>query len=137
MKSSEVFPSKWLKAEDLGDKEPTVTVDRVVLEDLGDGQKPVMYFKGHDKGLVVNKTNWSMLEHLCRSDESDEWTGQKIRLSVEMVPFQGKIVPSIRVKRAQPQNGPRQVVSEDKGSYKLSTTAPKDDPFDDELPDFK
>jgi hypothetical protein len=135
MKSADVFPSKWLKAEDLGDKEPTVTIDRVVLEDLGDGQKPVAYFRGKEKGLVLNKTNWSMLEHLCRSDESDEWTGQQIRLSVEMVPFQGKIVPSIRVKRVIPSNGPRKVEIEDKGSYKLSSTTETHDPvFDDEIP---
>lgn len=139
MKSSEVFPSKWLKAEDLGDKEPTVIIDKIVLEEFDNGQKPVMYFKGKEKGVVINKTNWSMLEHLCRSEESDEWVGQKIRLVVEMVPFQGKVVPSIRVKRALPQDGPRKVVTEDKGSYKLSTTAPADEdvPFDDEMPDFR
>ena len=43
MKGSDVFPSKWLKADDLGENEPTVTISHVVMEEISSSeQKPVI-----------------------------------------------------------------------------------------------
>ena len=61
MKANDVFPGKYLKASDLNGHEPVVTIDRVEMEDVGDGRKPVVYFKGKEKGLVMNKTNFSTI----------------------------------------------------------------------------
>lgn len=57
-----VFPSKYLKAADLQGKDVTLTIEEVSVEDVG-GQgdasdsKPVLFFQGKEKGLVLNKTN--------------------------------------------------------------------------------
>lgn len=109
MKSGEVYPSKYLKAEDLGDDEPIVTIEKVVLEELeskdrGKQTKPVAYFKGLEKGLVINKTNWSIIAKQ-HGDESDDWVGKQIILFVMDVEAFGEMVSAIRVKskRAIPQ----------------------------------
>jgi hypothetical protein len=57
MKISEEFPSQYLKASDLGGRDIRVTMGRVEREKIGTDNKLVLYFKGKDKGLVLNKTN--------------------------------------------------------------------------------
>jgi hypothetical protein len=104
MKGNDVFPSKWLKAEDLGQKTPTVTIKKVDIETIGEDSKPILYFEGKDKGLVLNKTNWNALVDLCGADDSDDWTGHKVKLYVVKVDYQGKRVPAIRIDAA-PTNG--------------------------------
>lgn len=135
-------PSRFLKAEDLGDKEPQVVIDRVVMEQVSEtDNKPVVYFRNKEKGVVLNNTRWDALEFICDSHDSDEWIGQTIRLAAGKTKFGGQYVPCIVIKppkKEQPQGGQRQVVSKDRGSYKISTTAPTEDaPFDDEVPDFR
>ena len=103
MKMSAAFPSKWLKAADLGGGSVTVTIDRVVMEDLsGDGteEKPVVYFQGKSKGLALNKTNSGMIVS-AYGDETDDWTGKDIILFSTQVPFQGRMVDAIRVSLPQ------------------------------------
>lgn len=101
MKSTDVFPSKYLKAEDV-DGEPIVTIASVELESMKDKsgadiQKPVIYFSETDKGLVANKTNWSLIAKQY-GDESDDWIGKQITLTVMDVDSFGDIVSAIRVK---------------------------------------
>jgi hypothetical protein len=100
MRSADVYPSKYLKAEEL-EGDLTVTIKEVVMEELeskdkGKQNKPVVYFKEMDKGLVVNKTNWSMIAKQ-HGDESDDWTGKQIVLHAMDVEAFGEMVLSIRV----------------------------------------
>lgn len=97
MKANDVFPSSYLKAEDLGTSSPTVTIFGVKLEKLGDDEKPVIYFQGKEKGLVLNRTNWNMLAEITGQDDSDNWNGKKVKLYVARVDYQGKRVPAIRI----------------------------------------
>ncbi len=56
MRISQEYPSKYLKAGDLGGQDRTVRIRACVKEELGQGSekesKPVLYFEGHTKGLV-------------------------------------------------------------------------------------
>src|SRR3990167_4782183 len=97
MKVSTAFPSTYLKAADLQGKQVRVVIDRVGLEEVGDGHKPVIYFKDKDKGLVLNKTNANNIS-LVYGDEMDDWIGEQIELFESMVDFQGRTVPAIRVR---------------------------------------
>jgi hypothetical protein len=148
MKAADIFPSKWLSASDLGDAEPTVVIDRVVLEDISQtDRKPVIYFRGKTKGMVCNKTNWKRIEYILKSDDSDNWPGQAIKLYVELVDMQGQMKPALRVKapdRREParpvQNQPTQAqrVMTKRDGYELATgnkhpNAPTDD-GDGDLP---
>ena len=57
----EFFPSRWLKPSDLGGKDVSVGIQRVTAEEFeNEGKterKPVVYFNGAEKGLILNKTN--------------------------------------------------------------------------------
>lgn len=106
MRSSDVFPSKYIKAADLQDRDITVTIDKVVLEEIseGDPPKPVAYFRGKQRGLVLNKTNWETIGHVY-GDESDNWGGRDIVLFSQMTTFNGQAKPGVRVRVPKAQNG--------------------------------
>lgn len=97
------FPSTYLKATDLQGKRALVTISHVKLEDVGDEAKPVLYFAGKEKGLVLNKTNANMITEIVGSDETDHWKGKAVTLYVTKVDFQGRRVDGIRVDH--PSNG--------------------------------
>ena len=104
MKISGAFPSKYLKASDLGDRSLTVTIDNVVIENVGqegsaEEHKPVIYFAGKQKGLVLNKTNAEAIAYVY-GDETDAWLGKPVEIFTMMVSFQGRMTPGIRI-RAQ------------------------------------
>ena len=103
MRTSDAFPSQYLKKEDIGDKRVVVTIDRVEMEDVGQGEqqerKPVVYFDGLDKGMVLNKGNAdAMTEAAGGDDEMDNWRGVRVVLYVDRnVMFGGKRVGGLRV----------------------------------------
>lgn len=98
---NDVFPSKHLKAADLKGQTVRVTIDRYEFEMLGQGaqaqRKPVLYFRGKDKGLVLNKTNANNIA-LMHGPELDDWAGCDIEMFPTMTDFQGKSVEAIRCK---------------------------------------
>jgi arabinogalactan endo-1,4-beta-galactosidase len=95
MKMSEEFPSKYLKAADLQGREVRVTMAHVEREKIGDDAKPVLYFKGKDKGVVLNKTNAGTISD-AYGDDTEDWFDQPLILFSVMVDFQGKVAPAIR-----------------------------------------
>lgn len=104
MKIGEAFPSSYIKVEDLKGRRVPVTIERVEVETLGQGKdqetKPVVYFKGAQKGLVLNRTNANTITDLCGTDETDEWVGHRIVLYQDKTDFQGKRVACIRIAEA-------------------------------------
>ena len=96
------FPSRYLKAADLGTSRPVLTISEVLMEDIGKGaskdRKPVVYFQGKDKGMVLNKTNAAMIKKITGTPDTDEWTGRQICLAAVEVEFQGDVVMAIRVR---------------------------------------
>ena len=96
MRISQAFPSKYLKAADLDGREVTIKMKEVAIEDLGDDKRPVLYFIGTDKALVLNKTNANVISDLY-GDDTDDWHGKEITLVEREVDYAGKSVPAIRV----------------------------------------
>jgi hypothetical protein len=97
MKANAIFPGKYLRADDLNGAEPTVTISHIKVETLGEDSKPVLYFAGKDKGVVLNKTNWTALVDITGEDDSDNWEGKRVKLVVRKVDFQGKRMPANRI----------------------------------------
>jgi hypothetical protein len=98
MKISNAFPSKYIKAADLQDRQHEVIMHHVELENIGDDdRKPVLFFAGKQKGLVLNKTNSRTIAG-AYGDDTDEWAGKKVILFPAMVDFRGDQVEAIRVK---------------------------------------
>ena len=97
MKGSDIFPSKYIKADDLQGRDIPVTIDHADIEKLGDDAKLILYFRGKEKGMVCNKTNFNRIAYLY-GDETDDWPGKDIVLTSEFVEFQGKTVRGLRVR---------------------------------------
>lgn len=101
MRIAEVYGGNWLTADDLVGREVTVTIESVTIHDMPDGKKKAaLHFIGKEKALLLNVTNGNTLAELFGTDEMDNWEGQRFRMFVAKVDFQGKRVPAIRVKAA-------------------------------------
>ena len=98
MNINEAFPSKYLKAADIKGHPPVpVQISHVTMEKMPEGEeRPVLWFIGKEKGVVLNKTNANMIAH-AYGPETAGWGNKTIYLRCEAVPFGGNIVDSIRV----------------------------------------
>lgn len=96
MNMNQAFPSNYLKASDLQGKKIKVIIDRVEMGEFDNGNKPVLMFKGKDKGLVLNKTN-AMVISASYGPESDEWAGKELCIYPAKVQFQGQMTDALRV----------------------------------------
>lgn len=136
MKLSDLYPSKYMKAEDFQEGETrTVVIDRVEVELLGKKQeeKPVLYFRQNQKPLVMNKTNAAIIGALYGS-ETDEWTGKPIVLYTLEVDSFGDIVRAIRVRTKAP-SGSRPAAAPK--AQPKPTPEPEPEPPTDEAPLFE
>lgn len=100
MNINQAFPSKYLKASDLNDQTVTVKIADVKVEQVGQNQdtKPVAYFEGKKKGLVLNKTNSRKIAQIAGSPETEDWAGVEIAIFPTETEFGGESVECIRVK---------------------------------------
>ncbi len=102
MKFDDMFPGKFLKAADLNGNPVKATIERVELQDVaGQGKehdyKPVLFFQGKQKGLVLNKTNAQAIVG-AYGEDTEAWRGKELEIYPDKTPFQGKIVDCIRVR---------------------------------------
>jgi hypothetical protein len=70
---NQLYPSRFLKAEDMNGEDVSYTIQGLELEEVGSDQedKPVLYFKESDKGLILNKTNFKTIASICGQDSDD------------------------------------------------------------------
>lgn len=109
MKVSEEFPSQFLEAAELGDKEWTLTVAKVekMKGVKGRDGKPfdpkVVFFTKGKKGFCLNKTNAKIIrDKLKYGDDSEQWIGKPLTIyPTTCDAFGERNVPCIRV-RAYP-----------------------------------
>ena len=100
------FPSKYLRATDLGDDAVLVTIDRVTNERLKNQQgveesRPAIHFHEFpNKPLVLNKTNAKKIATLLKSTDTDDWEHQQVQLYATETQFGADTVACIRVKQA-------------------------------------
>jgi len=140
MRISDAFPSKYLKASDLQDRNINVVIDRAEPEEVGEGErKPVLYFQGKTKGLVLNKTN-SRAIAAAYGDDTDDWEGRPLVLFPAMVDFRGDTVEAIRVRLPKPKpaaaptaDEPSKPAAPPAGTFDERNPPPIDD-FDDDIP---
>ncbi len=99
MKFNDIFPSRFLKSEDLKGQDLVLTIAGVTMEEVGQERqmKAVLGFEKTDKCLVLNKTNGLTLASL-HGNETDAWIGKRIALFPTRVPFGGKLVDTIRIR---------------------------------------
>lgn len=97
-----MYPSEYLNAADLHEKEVSVTIESVAMEDVPgvDGQKkkkPVVTFAGKQKRFPLPKTCAKAIAARFGKD-TEAWLGKKITIyPTECMAF-GQQVECIRVK---------------------------------------
>ena len=92
VKISEAFPSKYVRAAEIAalrDQSVEVVMDRVEMEVVGSGAddgmpKPVLYFTGKAKGLVLNKINAAAIVAIY-GDDTTAWKGQPLLLYQQLL----------------------------------------------------
>ncbi len=98
MNIDEAYPSKYIKESDLQGQSRVLTIARVSVESLDQSSgetKPVVYFQGAQKGLVLNVTNKNVFV-LLYGKETNNWTGRPIELYPSQTDFRGEVVACIR-----------------------------------------
>jgi hypothetical protein len=100
MNIDDVFPSKWIDPADLKGKDVTLTIEAVQMEKVGMDSKPVIYFKGARKGLIINPTRKNSLKAALGSANTDDWIGQEVTLYVGISSFNQKETIMIRERSA-------------------------------------
>ena len=98
MNINEAFPSKYLKASDIPEEGLTVIISKVEEEEVGRDKevRPILYFQGEEKGIVLNKTNATNISKLY-GYETDEWAGKKVQIGTAWVDFNGQSTEGIRI----------------------------------------
>jgi hypothetical protein len=139
MNINDIFTSKYLRAADVQGQHQ-LTIARTAMEQLGDETKLVLYFKGSDKGMVMNKTNSNNVAKVY-GPETNGWIGKPIVIATAMTDYQGQSVACLRLYPPQQTQHAPQPVQQAPLPGQLSTgqgqqVAP--DPFhaevDDEIP---
>ena len=113
----ELFPSPYLKHDDIGDGDKILTISQFDFEPIGEDNemKGCLYFNEVDKKLVLNKTNASTITDIY-GKKLDGWTGKRIALYKTEVPFAGKMVKAIRVRIDPPVEQPSENSSQEQPS---------------------
>jgi hypothetical protein len=88
----DLWPDKWLRAEHLQGKRPTVAIDAVTVEELYNPRskkheaKLIVQFYGKSLRLVLNKTQAHALASICGTDDYSAWVGHRVVLSTGRAP---------------------------------------------------
>ncbi len=135
MNIDDVFPSNFLKAADLQGQTPTVVIDRIEMQDIGEDRKAVIYFQGKQKGVVLNKTNATNISER-HGKETGNWLGKKVVLFTAWVDFNGKSTEAIRIRPAQEFTTglPAQQQTSSGNDYDDRSQAQNTRDLDDEIP---
>lgn len=110
-----LYPSLYIGAADLKGMERTLTIRRVVVEELktdrGSERKPVLYFvetetKGGDptkeRRMVLNKTNAKTIAKMYAENEIENWIGKRITLYPTTTSVAGEQRDCIRIRATIP-----------------------------------
>lgn len=132
---NKAFPTKYVSAGELGQKDHTLTITRVEMETIGqDDRKPVVYFANANKGLVLNKTNNNTIMTMYGRD-SDGWINKQITIGATWVEFRGDQVLGIRVRPGMNQtaNAPAPTPTETDATFSGQPSDLNSD-LDDSIP---
>jgi hypothetical protein len=125
MNIDQIYPSKYLKESDLQGRDVTVTIRDVQVVKIGEDKKPVAFFEGKEKGLVLNKTLLNVIAKVTDSKDTDNWPGKRITLYPTETEYRGDVVACIRVRLRTNDSG-QSAPSTPPPAAKLD---PKDVPF--------
>lgn len=106
MRINDAFPSQYLKSSDLNGKTFTLQISSVMIEEIQDKgkavPKPILYFQGAQKGMVLNRTNAEAIS-MVLGDETNDWIGHKLELFTMRVQGPQGMTDGLRCRVVLPQ----------------------------------
>jgi len=95
------YENRYLKPDDF--LEPTKCIITKVQEEVVNRKRnttrPVIYFEGYDRGIILAKLKQDMLIFLMGSSDTDEWTGRSVVVYTTWTKYEGKPVKGIRFRQ--------------------------------------
>jgi hypothetical protein len=142
MRRGDAFKSNYIKTEDLQGREHLLTIDTVEIGSVNNQEtgkpedKAIIFFKGKNKGMVLNVTNWDTLEEMYGED-SDDWQGCPMILYPTTCRFGNKKVDCMRIKI--PKGSELNAPGHDGADIASGSTPPSQDeepppPSDEDIP---
>lgn len=125
-----VHPSPWFGAGDFDGVGKELTIGQVMMQQVGAEYKPVIYFQGQEKALVINPTNNKLIIAMLGWDSND-WIGQKIVLFSYSAMFNGQPQLRIGVRQA---DGVAPPATPERGSRHMQMAQAQRKDMDDEVP---
>ena len=121
--TDEIYPSSYLKADDIKKPELKLTLKSVGPKEVGRDEKKkttlVADFTEIEKEWVINKTNADKLVELLGTKDYTAWPGARVTLVVAWTSFGKDTVKAIRVVAAERQgSSPAPAVQHDLGGGK-------------------
>lgn len=127
MNVNDLFPSKYLKAHDLGGKSFTLTIRAATLEDVGHGaekeRKLAIAFEKATKMMLLNRTN-AMIIASIYGPETDGWMGKAVTVYSARVKAFGAWHDALRIKE--------QIPARNVGAAQMTDAMQEEPPLDDE-----
>ena len=103
--TDELFPSPYVKSDDIDSNDLILTISRFNFELLGHDekaeQKGCLYFDETEKKLVLNVTNCKTIEGMY-GKRFDDWIGKQIALFKMEVQVGGEMKMGVRVRPNPP-----------------------------------
>lgn len=125
----ELFPNRFLKSGLFKGKQHTLTIVRIVLEEMEDKKgkrnKAIVSFQETPKQLVLNKTNGECLKGMFGRDVS-KWVGKRVTFYPAMVEAFGEETQAIRVRGSPDITGDMEVacnLGQKQRTMKMTRTA--------------
>jgi len=127
MNVNDIFPSRFLKAHDLGGKAFTLTIKAITLEDVGHGaekeSKLTIAFEKATKMMLLNRTNAMIIASLY-GPETDGWKGKAVTVYSARVKAFGAWHDALRIKE--------QIPARNVGAAQMTDAMQEQPPIDDE-----
>src|SRR5262245_50512025 len=116
------------------DCEPPILVKIAGMteEKVGDDNKFVLHFSPpyHEKGMVLNSTNGTMIKDITGQEDTDNWTGAQIVLFRDSnIEFGGRKVGGIRVRAPRGKHNPNVAAKVKPAAPEIQPDASDDVPF--------
>jgi hypothetical protein len=128
MDMTKIFPSPWFAASDFDAIGKEMTIGNVMMQQVSAEFKPVVYFHGQEKALVLNPTNNKLMIAMFGGD-SKNWTGKNVVLYSFSAVFQGQPQSRLGVRAPDGRATPAEPVSPPS-----SRPLPRTDDMNDEVP---
>lgn len=99
---NQLFPSKFLKYDDLQGKRVVVTITEAKVGEYNGKPTVELRFKGTDKQFSASRINCMAIAEAVGSTDTDDWIGKRVTLFPTKIEVAGQWKPCVRVDPVPP-----------------------------------